>query len=424
MSVNRVITVIMAASFVAPAQPGTHTIVSGQCGSFRLDGAILLTGAACPNALDIYLPSNAERQAGKRATVRIQAPAPNAPALTLEIVQATQIGPLETIFGVRFEGGAKAPQPAPGHVLSCTYSRVNNRTGQLEEGLNCSLNRVNNAAGLVPNLFNFEMAADAATKDRFAGVMAGAFEMLNPGKKFQQSPNAPVVVSALQAPAGAAAPAAKSVPAPAANSAASTNSAASNDPKAIFGFLAGTPRPAMPRCRDDDYDNTMMPLEIPFCYSQGGSELSAFFGGLQEELSADDFEKMGLTVATVFVNGKVYDTKFTDNVTLYLDRANVIQRIKVTTRLVADADVISMLTNKYGKPGKQTMTTWTNPASRTPNYFWNFPNLAVDYYSRDINILNSKSPLGAIHVYTPAYSRMLADYQKRRGAPAPGKKGI
>jgi len=48
----------------------------------------------------------------------------------------------------------------------------------------------------------------------------------------------------------------------------------------------------------------------------------------------------------------------------------------------------------------------------------------VDYFTRDTTILNKLSPMGGIDVYTPTYVRLADEYQKRRGAPAPGKKSM
>lgn len=62
--------------------------------------------------------------------------------------------------------------------------------------------------------------------------------------------------------------------------------------------------------------------------------------------------------------------------------------------------------------------------SQTPNYFWSFQNMFVDYFTRDTTILNKLSPMGGIDVYTPTYVRLADEYQKRRGAPAPGKKSM
>jgi hypothetical protein len=200
----------------------------------------------------------------------------------------------------------------------------------------------------------------------------------------------------------------------------------STDPKAIFGMMVGTQRPAIPFC-PTDY-NTPMPADMPLCRSEAGAQFAGLLGTLKSEPNVIDHEKMGLTMLAVFVNRQVFDTKFTDNVLVYVDAANVIQRIKVSTTMASDRDVMSMLTMKFGQPGKQTLTTWTSPqggvVSRTPNYFWSFPNVLVDYYSRDTTILNKLSTAGGIDVYTPAYVRLADEYQKRRGAPPPGKRPI
>ncbi|MBM3759677.1 MAG: hypothetical protein FJW36_05465 [Acidobacteria bacterium] len=104
-----------------------------------------------------------------------------------------------------------------------------------------------------------------------------------------------------------------------------------------------------------------MPMEVPLRSSEDGASIAGFFGALKSEPNVIDHEKMGLKMISVFVNGRVFDTKFTDNVLVYVDGANVMQRIKVTTRMVADQEVMSMLTMKYGQPSKQTLTTWTSP---------------------------------------------------------------
>lgn len=200
----------------------------------------------------------------------------------------------------------------------------------------------------------------------------------------------------------------------------------SSDPKAIFGLLAGAQLPAIPRCPSED--TTQMPMEMPLCHSLAGAQFAALLSTLKTDPNAIDHQKMGLSSLSVFVNAQVFDTKFTDNVLVFLDTANIIQRIKFQTRLVSDRDVMSMLTMKFGQPARQSTTDWTSPqggiVARTPNYFWTFPNLLVDYFTRDTAILDKLSTAGGIDVYTPAYVRLAEEFQKRRGAPPPGKKPI
>ncbi|BDC52742.1 hypothetical protein F183_A50570 [Bryobacterales bacterium F-183] len=385
-------------------------MLSGESNILRLNGVSYGQGSSFPVTVEFKVPPAAERQTGTPITLRIKAPNTAAPDLTLALSGATQRGDTTNYridFDAKILSGANFAI-LPTDKITCAYSRQAIMTPKDQEALGCSLKRNEPSTD---GLFNFGFFPSDASRLQYREATLTAFEALT-GKKW--SPQLPPTISSSttsQAPNAPATPAAKTV--------------LSTDPKAIFGMMVGTPRPAMTFCPDD---LTHLPADIPLCRSQAGTQFAALLSALKSEPNVLDHEKMGLTLISVFANSRVFDTRFTDNVQVYVDAANVMQRIKVSPRLVADREVMSMLTMKYGQPGKQTLTTWTSPqggvVSKTPNYFWTFPNVLIDYYSRDTTIADKLSTAGGIDVYTPAYVRLAEEYQKRRGAPAPGKNGM
>jgi len=215
----------------------------------------------------------------------------------------------------------------------------------------------------------------------------------------------------------------KSTPAPA--------FVASDDSRAVFGLLVGGKAPiSAPKCKEEDLLSTkpVMSATTPLCISMLGSSMEVLMGDLFG-FDLDDYKAMGIVPVNITVNDKLYDTSITNGVTLFVDRdTSSIQRMKIDTLLVANDKVLGMLMRKFGKPAKQTTTTWTNRqsgavANRTPNYSWEFNDMLVSYESKVAAALdNSPTILGRIDITTPAYMRLVEERNRKKNEPPPGRK--
>jgi len=388
---------ILAATGALLGQDALRQIVHGRCVSYEVNGVNYPQSYPCMGALEVTVPAPADRRTGAPTTLTIKSTNAEAPVVTLTLASAANASNRsnERIeFQVKSISGA-ALALTPADKFTCLHTRGPLTALSPVAELDCAVSR--------PGLFRFRFFPNTNTF-AYQQSSVAMYEALT-GQPFSTLP----ANAAPPAPAG-----------PPSSDAPAAPIQVSSDPKAIFGLLAGTRMPTLPFCRDNS--EVLMDARVPLCRSRAGSELAAFFGALKEEFTPADWDKMGLATLTVFVNPQIYDTKVSDNVILLVDRAGIIQRMRFSTRLVADGHVLSVLTNKYGPPHRQAATTWTNRQtgavlSRTPNYFWNFSNLSVDYFTRDTNLLNSASPLGGIYIHTPVFSAIVAGYQKRRGAP-------
>lgn len=203
----------------------------------------------------------------------------------------------------------------------------------------------------------------------------------------------------------------------------------SDDSRAMFGLMVGTRLPeTLPECIEKDlFSEPVMPANAPYCLSKTGTGMEVLLGGLPDGLTMNDIKALQIIPLALAINNKLYDTSITPHVTVLIDSQRVIQRIKIRTLLVSNDAILKMLLGKYGKPTRQDWTEWTNRQTgarmdRTPNYFWDLPGLYVDYVSRVADMLNMKTALGSIEVYTPTYSKTISDYLRRRDGPKPGVK--
>jgi hypothetical protein len=102
--------------------------------------------------------------------------------------------------------------------------------------------------------------------------------------------------------------------------------------------------------------------------------------------------------------------------------------MKIDTLMVASDKVLVTPTRKFGKPTKQSATTWTNRQSgavvnRAPNYNWALNDMCVSYVSKVAPALdNSPTILGRIEITTPAYMRLVEEHNWKKSEPPPGRK--
>ena len=393
-------------------QPGSTRSFKTICGGLHVQGKDLI--AQCAGTVEFSIPSEAELKAGKRPTIRI--------GYGADKYQLWELGDPKNL-------------PPTSSAVKIIVARID---GKPAEGW-CDAQTYSQAVGLACN--SFIAAEGAASVNDFnvtytnvpGGTATGSpLELLDYFRGMSVllggSP-APALVAASPTPAPAPAPksAAPPKPMPAAPSAEPYKP--SSDPKAIFGLMVGKPGPAtLPKCRYKDLLSppTFAPNQA-YCFSEEGTGLEALLGGLKEDLTINDYQGLGLLPMSININEAMYDTSITQNVTIFKDRDNIIQRVKITTFLVSHQDIMSMLMKKYGKPAKEDWTIWSNrqtgaEVERTPNYFWDFPGISVDYISRATGLLNGNSLTGSIDVYTATYSRMINEYLKKRDAPPPGRK--
>lgn len=424
----------------AQAQPGSSRTFKTICAMLHVQGKDLL--ADCAGTLEFVIPSAADLKAGARPTIRAAYGGGKMQVWELGEPQALNDPNAVVIKVAKVDG-----TPGAGRCYAKLYGGMAGGIGQV--GLTCT--SFVEAQGI-----SSDYGFDAQYTNARGGTATGSpLELLD----YVKSVSVLLGGQPLPTPnyAGAAAPPASSaasptpsnpVASPAAGGGASPNNAnsaanskpatpaataepfkPSTDPKAIFGLMVGTRRPmTLPVCKHKDaFSRPTFAPDQAYCFSELGTGLNALVGGLKESLTMDDYQKLGILPMEIIINEQIYDIRIAETVTIFSDKNNIIQRVKVVTFLVSHDDIMKMLTGKYGKPAKEDWTPWTNRQTgavidRTPNYYWDFPEIFVDYVSRTASLLNTPTGQGNIDVYTEAYTRMVSNYLKQRDGPAPGRK--
>jgi hypothetical protein len=421
---------VLAISVQAQApQPVSTRTFKAMCGGFQSSGKDLFS--QCTGNVEFIIPSEAELKSGKRPTVRMTYGSDKQQVWELGEPKDLPNPSVAMINITKVDG-----KPGEGYCIAQSYphmqsleflcySYVPAEGAASNHSFNVTISNApgGNATGPLDELLDY-----------FKGVSAllGGRPLPTPPNPSAATPPAPAAVAAPSAakptttPGSDNASNAQNKPGP---KAAADPFKPSNDPKAIFGLMVGKPGPkTLPHCKYKDAFSlpTFAPNQL-YCLSEVGTGLNALLGGLKEDLAMNDYQQLGIAPISIGINDQVYDTRITENVTVFFDRNSVILRVKIDTFLVSHDDVLKMLLNKYGKATKEGWSTWTNPQTgaevdRTPNYYWDFPGIFVDYISRTANLFNTKTPKGSIDVFTAEYSRMVGDYLKKRDAPPPGRK--
>lgn len=415
------LTAFAGSALAQTPQPGSTRSFKAICSVFQAKGQDLV--AQCPGTIEFSIPSEAELKSGKRPMIRIPYAGKH---------QLWELGEPKSIpnsSAVVINAATVDGEPAQGRCAAQTRD-------SFTVSFDCnSLVAARGAAGSDAFEVIYSNAPNGGTASgsplELLDYVAGVSVLLG-GKPPQRAAATQSAAPPSAKPAPAVAPrsdnasSAQNKPAPAA---AADPFKPSTDPKAIFGLMVGKPRPmTLPVCKyKDAFSKPAFAANQLYCVNEIGTGLNALLGGLKEDLTLNDYQQLGIAPIAIDINEQIYDTRITESVTIFFDRNDVIQRVRIVTFLVSHDDVLKMLIAKYGKPAKEDWTIWSNrqtgaEVDRTPNYFWDFPGISVDYISRAADLLNAKTPTGSIDVYTAAYSRSVSDYLKRRDAPPEGRK--
>lgn len=204
--------------------------------------------------------------------------------------------------------------------------------------------------------------------------------------------------------------------------------AAAENPRAIFGLLVGAPLPPrILKCNENlRSDAPLVPAGRPYCLSMLATGLEALVGYF-DDMDASDYRKIGIHFGTLGINDQIYDTRLAQGVTVYIDKAETLHMLMVRTWAWQYKDVLAMLTNKYGRPTRQSTAQWVNRQTgqvvgTSPNYVWNVSGLIVEYQSQVAGLLNDRTATGQITIYTPDLARRVQAYIAQRDGPDPRRK--